>query len=299
MIPPGPLNNRVKPGISSAIYWEVLFWTEYNSRSDDLSSDTFKYYPKLRVLKLSKDVLVKFPSDIFSPLTKLTDLDLSENSLTQIPCNLPSSLVNLNLNENPISDETGCGRDCLSPPDSLENLSLHNSNKGVFRRKKFPRFCESVPSIKYLDISASSLDSISSEDVAPLCGLQRINLTSVTVSHSNGTCQKLQFEKWLGDRKIEMIGSITAAKHDPNANCSFAPTNEAEEIYRNCTYKLHYQKFGLISIVVCILLLACILAAILWRRKRKRSTKKLDLENSSNAMVTIENRGSDGKTDEN
>lgn len=194
------------------LHSQVLFWTEYNSRSDDLSSDTFKYYPKLRVLKLSKDVLVKFPSDIFSPLTKLTDLDLSENSLTQIPCNLPSSLVNLNLNENPISDETGCGRDCLSPPDSLENLSLHNSNKGVFRRKKFPRFCESVPSIKYLDISASSLDSISSEDVAPLCGLQRINLTSVTVSHSNGTCQKLQFEKWLGDRKIEMIGSITAAK---------------------------------------------------------------------------------------
>lgn len=181
-----------------------------NPLDEGLQNNSFTYFRNVRVLILRQDNLDSdsIEANAFSPLTKLTTLDLSENALTQVPCNLPSSLVHLDLGGNPIVDETGCGSVCLSLPSSLETLSLRGSKW----RKRFPRFCESVPSIVELDVSKNSFDSVSVEDVAPLCGLQRINLTSVKISHPNGTCQKLQFEKWLTDHGVEIIGNIEVIK---------------------------------------------------------------------------------------
>ena len=143
----------------------------------------------------------------FSSLQYLEVVDLSSNSLDAVPRELLTlpNLRKLYMNNNRLTSSAGL---LNSPPSqSLEFLSLAKCHL-----KQFPPL-DVYPFLKNLNLSGNELRTLSTQQLAPMCILQSLDLTGNSYLFQDGDCDCFVVESWIEKREIHM-------PHDFKFSCS-------------------------------------------------------------------------------
>lgn len=140
----------------------------------------------------------------FLPLTRLIHLDLSANSLIILPTYLPPSLQELNLDFNPRlfvkSNEPK-----LPEMESLQKLFLSQNYI-----ETFPKFVHNIPSLEELDLTDNSIRTLMLEDLAPMCNLRILNVSTESLFVSESMlCDCLRVQSWITSKKINVPSKFT------------------------------------------------------------------------------------------
>lgn len=164
-----------------------------------LNEDSFSRYASLHELylnvnRISKDVHM----NTFSPLIKLLILDLSDNFLNTIPL-LPNTLERLYLDKN--DDLFSNVKEIKFP--SLKSLTFLSLRQNEF--KIFPKLASSGPSLTELDLRENNIDRFSPFDVAPLCQLKTLRLSSEKLfKKTDQFCECNITKSWLNEYNVEV-----------------------------------------------------------------------------------------------
>lgn len=183
----------------------------------ELTNNSFTCCTSIKILYLQSNSIYEIESHTFFPLTSLTVLDLKLNVLSELPKNLPTTINRLYLDENPkvFSLENNWPALKISSLTSLEVLTL-SSNK----LQKFPNFGGNIPNLVELNITNNKFDTLTPEDLAPLCQLQYLYISSETLFASKERlCDCLKLEKWI--KKYEIVVYSFLCKNDSKYHCLY------------------------------------------------------------------------------
>ncbi len=172
----------------------------------ELKNDSFLRYTKLKILSLRRNTVYAIDSYTFVPLSDLKTLDLALNVLLAVPQFLPPKLVRLDLEGNPLIDVFKNTTICITNfanAVSLEVLSLR-----LNKLEKFPQFCSYMPTLSELDLMKNSFEVLSPSNLAPLCGLKKLNIDVHKYADVELLCECMKFEKWARNRGIILSNEV-------------------------------------------------------------------------------------------
>ncbi|PSN58035.1 hypothetical protein C0J52_02047 [Blattella germanica] len=167
---------------------EILEAT-YN-RIRELYAITFKQYGYLKLLFLQDNMINHIEDGAFDPLRSLEVIDLSSNSLDKVPVQILKlpKLRKLYINNNRLTSPAAGFLDAPTS-HSLEFLSMANCHL-----KEFPTL-SSLPYLKVLNVSTNELSIITTEDLAPMCNLEALDVAgNVNLFHTKEyleTCENI------------------------------------------------------------------------------------------------------------
>ncbi len=168
----------------------------------ELTNNSFTCCTSLKLLYLQGNSIFSIESHTFYPLTSLTVLDLNTNVLTKLPQNLPTSLHRLYLDANPLlfSNNASWPQLNISSLTSLEVLTLSNN-----KLQAFPKFDAHIPNLIELNVSLNGFETVSPQDLAPLCQLKYLHISSDRVfTKRNQLCDCMKFEKWTSRYDVQV-----------------------------------------------------------------------------------------------
>lgn len=227
-----------------------------------LKNSSFIRYSKLKYLYLTKNGLGEIDDKAFLPLTRLIHLDLSANSLIILPTYLPPSLQELNLDFNPRlfvkSNEPK-----LPEMESLQKLFLSQNYI-----ETFPKFVHNIPSLEELDLTDNSIRTLMLEDLAPMCNLRILNVSTESLFVSESMlCDCLRVQSWITSKKINVPSKFTCNnRNNEDSQCDLRPSNNSIIVNDNCVTtsvrknllrKLIAGGTVLVGLIIIIFLLYC------------------------------------------
>ena len=165
------------------------------NRIRELRNDTLSPYTSLKYLYLLDNFVQFIAENAFEPTYYLEVLDLSKNGLLELPRSLfqLTALRNLYLNDNKLKDSVFNISGIRSP---LAWLHLSNN-----RLTQLPRLSP-LATLTILNVSHNEIQRISTEDIAPLCSLQVLDLRGNPIVFDQSNCECYEFQQWINFRKI-------------------------------------------------------------------------------------------------
>ncbi|XP_075973696.1 uncharacterized protein LOC142974977 [Anticarsia gemmatalis] len=180
---------RLKGGI------EILDFSD--NKLQELHADTLSGYTGIRFLYLVDNHIYLIDEDAFSAFTYLETLDLSNNVIFELPnsiLQLPS-LRKLYLKGNPILHKSLNALTIVRPIKApLELLDISDC-----KIKQLPNW-GSLPQLRFYNISHNPLTSLSTDHFAPMCNLERLDLTEST--NDMQLCSMKSAVMWFQAKKI-------------------------------------------------------------------------------------------------
>lgn len=195
-----------------------------SNRIRSLHNNSFACCSSMKLLYLQHNSIFEIESHSFYPLSGLEVLDLSVNVISEMPY-LPNTLRKLYLDDNPRLFYSNLTHPKLRIDSltSLETLTI-SSNK----LSGFPVFDAPVPNLIELNISKNPIDVITPEQLAPLCQLKFLYVsTEKMFSRADQNCDCLKFDWWIHKYDITMKSTVTCRKDSKSIenNSQMLPTS--------------------------------------------------------------------------
>ncbi|XP_029163243.1 leucine-rich repeat-containing protein egg-6-like isoform X1 [Nylanderia fulva] len=221
-----------------------------NNFIHEIDEVAFANQPYLKVLNLTKNLLLTLPKSIFQ-LPYLRTLYLGDNDLidSAFKVKVTSPLRLLQLFKNKLT--------------AIPNIGVQ-------------------PTLLNLNVSDNEITSISTEDLAPFCSLKKLDLTRNRIRFNASSCDCQTFIAWVKLRQIKMKPNnlydctvSLAALNEACANVRFS--NRTYELFDQCSamipQKIETEEVGAvwISVALCIIvLLFVVFMALFYVYKRYR-----------------------------
>ncbi|OXU22094.1 hypothetical protein TSAR_003230 [Trichomalopsis sarcophagae] len=264
--------NDVPANLQSSI--EILDASE--NRIRELRNDTLSRYSSLKFLYIQDNFVQQVAEGAFQPTYYLEVLNLSDNGLFELPRSLfqLQSLRNLYVNSNKLGDSSFNVSGVRSPLNWL-----HASNNQLTR---LPRLAP-LAMLTKLNVSHNHISRLSSEDIAPLCSLQLLDLTGNPLKFSENNCECHEFNKWIKKRSIQLIPKPQLeCPSSMRDRCSLIEfSNRTMSLYSGCLTNLRDKaeaqkaRSTWIWIASCIgAFVSCICLAFCCLQKRNRNKRQ-------------------------
>lgn len=167
------------------------------NRIRELRNDTLARYTSLRFLYLQDNFVQSIAERAFEPTYYLEVLDISKNGLTELPSTIfqLQSLRNLYLSDNKLADAVFNVSNVCSP---LQWLHVSSN-----RLTRLPQLGH-MSTVTVLNVSRNYIERITTEDIAPLCSLQVLDLTDNPIRFNQSSCECYEFKEWMVFRNIKV-----------------------------------------------------------------------------------------------
>ena len=251
-----------------------------------LTNDSLAAYTSLAYLYLGDNFIQEIQEGAFDKLRYLKVIDLSTNGCDTLPKSLFQLpyLQKVYLAKNRLSDDLFKDVQVRSP---LIFLQLSKNKLG-----KIPQL-GSVPTLMHLNVSDNGIGSVTSEDLAPYCSLQILDLSKNPIKFDADSCECETLNAWLRVRGIRARPIYNCTEEQERGGCTRPVefSNKTMELYGRCSEILRLQvetqkaRNTWILIACCISgFLLCLFVGLLCVHKRnKRRKKKLKEQQRLNA----------------
>lgn len=194
------------------------------NRIRELTNYSLAPYKNLLYIYLGDNFIQNVGEGVFANQYYLEVLDLSTNGCDDVPKSLFQLpyLRTLYFASNKFTDSV-FEVEVSSP---LRTLQLAQN-----KLTKIPRM-GLLPTLQYLNLSDNSITQVSTEDLAPYCSLQHLDLSKNPITFKGCECQTLN--AWLKERKVNVTSNFANCKrNDGCGNIEFS--NRTYELYNNCS----------------------------------------------------------------
>ncbi|XP_058793668.1 tsukushi [Phymastichus coffea] len=200
------------------------------NRIRELRNNSLKRYSNLRFLYLADNFVQTIPEGAFESTYYLEVLDLSKNGLTDLPKSLfrMNNLRNLYFEENQLHDPVFEVTGVTAP---LKWLYLSGN-----KLTQIPRLSP-IPLVTILNVSHNQITRVTTEDIAPLCLLEYLDLRDNPIQFDQKTCECYTFKEWIKFRKINLNMTVDCPKN-LQKKCAFGQHVKPEMRFSNRTMTL-------------------------------------------------------------